>query len=47
MCHIWEKGEVPTGFWWENLKETGHRSQRPNRRIIFKYVFKITGHGLD
>jgi hypothetical protein len=21
MCHVWGTGEVPTGFWWEDLLE--------------------------
>jgi hypothetical protein len=35
------RGEVPTGFWWENGRETDHGSHRRNRRIILKYIFKI------
>jgi len=21
MCHVWERGETHTGFWWGNLKD--------------------------
>jgi len=24
MWHVWERTEMHTGFWWRNLKETGH-----------------------
>jgi hypothetical protein len=24
MCYVWRKGEVPTGFWWGDLKKRNH-----------------------
>jgi hypothetical protein len=34
------RGEVPKGFWWENVRETDHGSHRLNRRITLIYIFK-------
>jgi hypothetical protein len=47
---IWEKVEVCTGCWWENLRERGH-SDDPgiDGSIISRWIFKKldVGHGLD
>jgi hypothetical protein len=24
MWHVWGRGELYRGFWWENMKERGH-----------------------
>jgi hypothetical protein len=42
------RGEVYTGFWWEDLRERGHLED-PNGRIILRCIFRMwdAGHGLD
>jgi hypothetical protein len=39
MLYVLGRGEVYTGFWWENLRERDH-SEDPG-------VDGIRGHGLD
>jgi hypothetical protein len=41
MWHVWEKGEVHTGFWCVDRRERDHL-KKPGRRggIILKYIFK-------
>ena len=34
------RGEVPKGFWWENVRETNSGNHSHNRGIILKYIFK-------
>jgi len=42
MRHVWEKGEMHTGFWWRYLRERGHLEEPGvDGRIILKYIFKI------
>jgi hypothetical protein len=50
MWHRWEKGEVPTGIWSENLKERDRLEDLGvDRSIKLKYIFKNWDgeHGLD
>jgi hypothetical protein len=41
MSHIWETGEVLTGFWWGDLRERDHvEDLGVDERIILKWIFK-------
>jgi len=41
MCHVRERVEVCTGFWWGNLTERFHLVDSViDERIILKWVFK-------
>jgi hypothetical protein len=43
-------GEAFKGFWWENLKETGHWGDPGvDGRIILRWIFRKwnVGYGLD
>jgi hypothetical protein len=41
MWHVWERGDLPTGFWRGNLKETNCLEDLGiGDRIILKWVSK-------
>jgi hypothetical protein len=41
MWRVWGKGEVFTGFWWENLRERDHRGDPDiDGRIILRRIFE-------
>jgi hypothetical protein len=48
MYHVWESGEMLTGFWWENLKEIDHMEE-PNidGRRIRKRIFRKCDGRMD
>jgi hypothetical protein len=39
MWHIWETGEVHTGFWWGDLNERGYLED-PGVEGRIKWIFK-------
>jgi hypothetical protein len=41
MWHVWEIGEMHTGFWWGDLRERGHlKDLDVNGRIVLKWDIK-------
>jgi hypothetical protein len=40
MQHVWGRGEVPTGVWWENLRERDHLEDLGVNGRILKLIFK-------
>jgi hypothetical protein len=41
MGHVWETGEVHTGFWWENMRERDFlKDLGLDEWIILKLIFK-------
>ena len=39
MWHVWETGEVHTGFWWGDLREQGHLEDLDvDGRVISKWI---------
>jgi hypothetical protein len=48
MWHVWETGEVHTGFWWGDLRERDHLEDLGvDVRIILKWIFKKWDRGID
>jgi len=40
LC-IWGRGEAYAGFWWGNLKESGHSGDPGiDGRITFRWIFR-------
>jgi hypothetical protein len=41
MWHVWERGEVHTGFWCEDLREGDHLGDPGvDGSVILKWIFK-------
>jgi hypothetical protein len=41
MWHVWGRGEVHTGFSWEELREGGHLEDLGiDERVILNWIFK-------
>jgi len=50
MWHVWEAGEMHTGFWWRDQRERDHMEELcVVGMIILKLIFKKldAGNGLD
>ena len=48
MWHVWETGEVHTGFWWGDIKDRGHlEDEGVDRKVILKWIFKKSDVGMD
>jgi len=44
----WGRGEVRTGFWWGNLRESDHLEDPGiDGRIILKWMFRKSDRGRD
>jgi len=41
MWHVWERGEVYTAFWWENLREGDHlEDPGVDGKITLRWIFR-------
>ena len=48
MWHVWETGEVYTGFRWGDLRERDHLEDLgAGGRILLKWIFKQWDRGMD
>jgi hypothetical protein len=48
MWHVWETGEVLTGFWWEDLMETSPLEVVDvDGRVLLKLIFVKSDGGMD
>jgi hypothetical protein len=48
MWHVWVRGEVRTGFWWGDLRESDHlKDLGIALSIILKWMFKTWDGGVD
>jgi hypothetical protein len=50
MWHIWGRGELCAGFWYENLRKRIHWGDPgADGRIILRWIFRKwdVGYGLD
>ena len=40
LWNVWARGELPTGFWWENLKERHYLEDLVlDEKVILKCIF--------
>jgi len=47
MQHVWEKGAVHTGYWWENLRKLDDvEDPGVGERMILKWTFKKWDGGI-
>jgi hypothetical protein len=48
MWHVWETGEVHTGFWWGDLRERDHLQDLGiDGRIILKWISNVGMGSVD
>ena len=41
MWYVWKKGEMYTGFWWENLRERDHWGDPDvDAKIILRWIYR-------